>query len=210
MTFSKNTSALVFMTLVLAIQIRAQNNVEDPWKFPDLSATQVLLTTKYDIPMKVYVAGSSLRVDQSAAIATLFATMSDKVYELTTYPDGSHQCVVMRPDQATMLPSPFALLYGTNVKRRPAGTEVVEGHKCKIEIAQVTRTDGTIVESKVWEAEDLNGVPVKIESKLPDVKITAVYRDVVLGTPDKALLTPPNKCTPYEKMGEVVENRVIE
>jgi hypothetical protein len=27
----------------------------------------------------------------------------------------------------------------------------------------------------------------------------------VLGTPDKALFAPPDKCTPFEKMGQVVE-----
>jgi len=197
-----------FVSLLPLVTIRGQNNAEDPWKFPDLSATQVLPTTKYDISMKVYRSGSSVRVERSTAIATLY-TATNKVYSLTTYPDGSHQCVVMTPDQAKMVPSPLELLYGTKVKRTPAGTEVVEGHKCKVEIAQVTRSDGKIIESKVWEAEDLSGVPVKIESQLPEAKVTAFYRNIILGTPDKALFTPPDKCTPYEKMGQVVEDNVV-
>jgi hypothetical protein len=198
-----------FVSLLPLVTIRGQNNAEDPWKFPDLSATQVLPTTKYDISMKVYRSGSSVRVERSTAIATLYATATNKVYSLTTYPDGSHQCVVMTPDQAKMVPSPLELLYGTKVRRTPAGTELVEGHKCKVEIAQVTRSDGKIIESKVWEAEDLSGVPVKIESQLPEAKVTAFYRNIILGTPDKALFTPPDKCTPYEKMGQVVEDNVV-
>jgi hypothetical protein len=161
------------------------------------------------MPMKVYRSGSSVRVEMTATITTLYMPASHKVYSLTTYPDGSHQCVVMRPDQAGMMPSPLELLFGTKVKKTPAGTEVVEGHKCKVEIAVVTEPDGKTVESKVWEAEDLKGVPVKIESQHPGgAHLTAVYRDIVLGTPDKALFTPPNKCTPFEKMGQVVEHKV--
>jgi hypothetical protein len=81
----------------------------------------------------------------------------------------------------------------------------MEGHSCKVENVVVTREDGQTIELKVWEAEDLKGVPVKIESQLGSKKITAVYRDIVLGTPDKTLFIPPDKCTPFEKMGQVVE-----
>jgi hypothetical protein len=177
----------------------------DPWDFPDFSATQVVQTGKFDMPIKIYRSGSNVRVERNAAWSTLYLPATGKIYNLTTYPDGSHQCVVMRPDQERMMPSPLELLNGTKVKRTPAGTEVVEGYTCKVENVVVTRADGKTIESKVWEAEDLKGVPVKIESQLPPRKLTAVYRDIVLGTPDKALFTPPDKCTPFEKMGQVVE-----
>ncbi len=107
----------------------------------------------------------------------------------------------MRPDQAKMLPSPLELLQGTKVKRTPAGTETVEGHSCKVENVVVTRADGKTIESKVWEADDLKGVPVKIESQTEHGKFIAVYRDIVLGTLDKALFTPPDKCTTLRKDG---------
>jgi hypothetical protein len=207
MRLSRNTVALTFVMSSLAMRAHAQN-AENPWHFPDFSCTQVIHTPAYDIPAKVYRSGSSVRIEKSAAVSTLYVTSNSKIYNLTTYPDGSHQCVVMTPDQAKMLPSPLELLYGTNVKRTAAGTEVVEGHKCKVENVVVERANGMKIESKVWEAEDLNGVPVKIESQLPAAKLIAFYRDIVLGTPDKALFTPPAKCTPYEKMGQVVEQIV--
>jgi hypothetical protein len=184
-----------------ATLMRAQNDVV-PWDFPDFSATQVLLAN-VDIPMKVYRSGTSVRMERSGAWSTLYTPF--KIYNLTSYPDGSRQCVVMRPGQVKMLPSPLELLNGIKVERTPAGTEVVEGHPCKIEKVVVTRPDGRTVESTVWEAQDLKGLPVKIESQLPPHKYKAVYRDIVLGTPDKGLFTPPDKCTPYEKMGQVVE-----
>lgn len=202
-----NAAALTFVMSSLAIRAQAQS-AGSPWNFPDFSCTQVIHTTAYDIPTKIYRSGSSVRIEKSTAISTLYVTSNSKIYNLTTYPDGSHQCVVMTPDQAKMLPSPLELLYGTNVKRTPAGMEVMEGHKCKVEVVLVERANGKKIESKVWEAEDLNGVPVKIESQLPAAKLIAFYRDIVIGTPDKALFTPPAKCTPYEKMGQVVEQVV--
>jgi hypothetical protein len=182
---------------------------QDAWNFPDFSAIQLLATAKQPLPMKVYLSGSNVRVETTPVLATLYTPSSKKVYRLTVYPDKSRNCIVMRSDQATMLPSPLELLQGTKVKRTPAGTEVVEGHNCKVENVVVTRPDGKVITSKVWEAEDLKGVPVKIESQTEHGKFAAVYRDVVLATQDKALFTPPDKCTPYEKMGQVVEDTMI-
>jgi len=180
-----------------------------PWDFPDFSATQVFPFATYDMTMKVYRSGSSVRMERSPAWSTLYVPAIGKIYNLTTYPDGSHKCVVLRPDQVKMMPSPLELLNGNNVKRTPAGTEVVEGHTCKVEDVVVTRADGQVIHSKVWEAEDLKGIPVKIESQMPSHKLSAVYRDIVLGTPDKTLFTPPDKCIPFEKMGQVVEKKII-
>ncbi len=208
MTSFKSIALAACVALPLTTDSPAQNS-QDAWQFPDFSATQVFHTAKYDMSMKVYYSGSSVRVERTSAIATLYVSKQNKVYNLTTYPDGSHQCVVMRPDQAKMLPSPLELLNGTKVMRTPVGTEVIAGHKCKVELASVTRADGKTIKSKVWQAEDLKGAPIKIESELPDTKLTAIYSDIVLGTPDQALFTPPDKCTPYEKMGQVVQQETI-
>ena len=115
----------------------------------------------------------------------------------------------MKTEQAKMMPSPLELLQGTKLKRTPAGTEIVEGHSCKVENVVVTRPDGKTIKSKVWEAEDLHGIPVKIESYLDNVTLQAVYRDIVIGTPSQALFTVPEKCTPFEKMWQVVEVKTL-
>jgi len=182
---------------------------QDAWTFPDFSATQVFESRRTNMEIKIYRSGSSVRVERSAAMSTLYVPSKSKVYNLTTYPDHSHQCVVMNPDQAKMLPSPLELLQGKDLKRTPAGTEVVQGHLCNIENVVVTRPDGKTIESKVWEAQDLQGVPVKIESHLEDITLSAFYRDIALGTPDQALFTIPEKCTPIEKMGQVVEVKIL-
>jgi hypothetical protein len=199
--------AAIVLLGVTSTFVNAQNEAKHDaaqWDFPDFTANQIF-PSNYNLSMKVYRSGPNVRMERSAAWSTLYLNSTQKVYNLTSYPDGSHQCVVLRPDQVKMLPSPLELLNGTKVKRTPAGTEVVEGHNCKVETVVVTRVTGETIESKVWEAEDLKGIPVKIESQLPGSKLTAVYHDIVVGPSDAALFTAPEKCTPFEKMGQVVE-----
>lgn len=207
MTSGKLFGKLVIGMLVLLFCSLASG--QDAWEFPDFSATQVFQSRKADITMKTYRSGSSVRVERSAALSTLYVPASGKVYNFTVYPDNSRQCVAMKTEQAKMLPSPLELLQGTKLKRTPAGTEVVEGHSCKVENVVVTRPDGKTIKSKVWEAEDLQGIPVKIESYLDNVTLQAVYRDIVIGAPSQALFTVPEKCTPFEKMWQVVEVKTL-
>lgn len=202
--FDKVTIAMV--VLFSGGLIHAQSS----WNFPDFSATQILESRKANMAMKVYHSGDSVRIERSGALATLYAPSKSRVYNLTTYPDHSHQCVAMKPEQAKMLPSPLELLQGSIVTRRDAGTDTIEGHACRIENVVVTRPDGSKIESRVWEAQDLQGIPVRIESHVADVTLSALYRDISLGTPDQALFTIPEKCTPFEKMGQVVEQKTIQ
>lgn len=182
---------------------------EDALNLPDFSATQVFESGKAPMAMKVHRSGESVRVDRSAALSTVYMSSKKKVYNLTTYPDQTHQCVVMKPEQARMLPSPLELLHGSNVKRTRVGEEVVEGHTCTVEKIAVTRPDGKVVESKVWRAQDLKDAPVKIESHIDEITLSAFYRDISLGAPDQALFTIPEKCTPFEKMWQVAEQKMV-
>jgi len=194
---------------VLVLASGTLAHAQDALSFPDFSATQVLESRKADVSMKVYRSGDSLRVERSGAMSTLYMPSESKVYNLTTYPDHSRQCVVMKPEQARMLPSPLELLQGSDLKRTTVGTEVVEGHPCKIENVVVKRPDGKTIESKVWEAQDLKGIPVKIESHIGELTLSAVYRDISIETPDQNLFSIPEKCTPFEKMGQVVEQKTL-
>lgn len=193
--------------LVLTLSFVGIGCAQDGWKFPDFSATQVFQGRKADMAMKVYFAAGSVRLDRSAAISTLYATNAGAVYSLTTYPDNSHQCVAMKPEQAKMLPSPLELIQGRIIKRVPAGSAVIEGHASRVEDVTVVGMDGKTIESRVWLAEELKGVPVKIESHIQGVTLSAVFRDIVVGTPDRTLFEVPSRCTPFEKMWQVAEAR---
>lgn len=195
------TLALGSLAVLFAAFVQAQ----DAWDFPDFSATQVFQSHRADLAMKVYLSGSSVRLERSGAMSTLYVPAKGAVYNLTRYPDQSRQCVSMKPEQAKMLPSPLELIQGKIVKRTAAGSEVVEGHTTKVESVVVARPDGKTIQSKIWQADDLNGIPVKIESHIDEITLTAFYRDVVLGTPERSLFTIPDRCTPFEKMGQVAE-----
>jgi len=180
------------------------------FNFPDFTAIQKIGTSSKALLMKVHFSGSTVRVDLSPTMANLFVTSTGKVYRLVTYPDKSKSCVVMRRDQTGFMASPLEMLQGVKVERTPAGTDVVDGRKCKVEDVVVTRADGAVMKSKVWEADDFKGVPIKIISEVkPDMKIGALYGDITFEKVDPALLTPPDKCTPIEKEGQVVEQKVI-
>jgi hypothetical protein len=182
-------------------------HAQDGWNFPDFSASQVFQSRRADIAMKVHRSGSSVRVERSGALSTLYVPAKSQVYNLTVYPDQSRQCVAMKPEQAKMLPSPLELIQGKIVKRTALGSDVVDGHPVKVENVTVAQPDGKTIESKVWEAEDLKGIPVKIESFIDGITLRALYRDIVIGAPDQTLFTIPDRCTPFEKMFQVAEMR---
>ena len=62
----------------------------------------------------------------------------------------------------------------------------------------------------MWEAQDLGGIPVKIQSHIGDITLSATYRNIVVGNEDQNLFTAPQVCTPFEKMGEVAEQKTIQ
>ena len=194
------------LLLMFVITCCSMAQGQQEWKFPDFSATQVFPSKRANITMKIYRSGSNVRVERNGAMTTLYVPANGKVYNLTVYPDKSRQCVSMAPTQARMVPSPLELIQGKILKRTVVGSEVVEGHRTKVEVVLVARPDGKKIESKVWEAQDLKGIPVKIESHLDRVTLQAVYRDIVIGAPSADLFAVPEKCTPFERMWQVAES----
>ncbi len=188
------------------------------FSFPDYTAIQKIATRggPKALLMKVYVSGSTVRVEQSPKIVNLFVTSTGKVYKMVTNPDKTTSCVSMRRDEHGFMTSPLEMLQGAKVERTPAGTDEVDGHKTKIEDVVVTRADGKVMKSQVWEADEFQGVPVKVVSEItpdakagPDAKpfkIAALYGDIKFEKVDPALLTPPGNCVPIEKTYKVVEH----
>jgi hypothetical protein len=191
------------------------------FNFPDFTAIQKIGPGggRRPLVMKVYFSGSTVRVELSPKIINLFVTSTGKVYRIETYPDKVTSCVSMRRDQLGFMASPLEMLQGAKVERTPAGSDVVDGHKTKVEDVVVTRADGKIMKSKVWESDEFQGVPIKIISEVtpdpkarPDakpVKIGALYGDINFEKVDPTLLTPPDNCKPVEQQYKVVEQKVV-
>ncbi len=178
----------------------AQNPKGSAWgNLPDFSASE----TKGSLTWKIYHSASKLRVEPSTAAATIWAPEEDKVYNLLILP-GKTTCVVMKTAQAQMIRSPLQLVYGPNTTRSSTGTkEVVDGHTSTVLEGFTTMPDGTKFNSKIWAADDLKGVPLRIDVYSNQGTVTATYRDVVVGPPDPALFTLPGKCIPQEKTYQV-------
>jgi len=160
---------------------------------------------RYDISSKVYFSGKGVRAQYNTVLGRLLLAADHKVYNFTVYPNGTTGCVWAKPEAAMGYPNLLELLYDTVVTRKSAGKEVVDGHNTSVENVVVKRSNGKNADFKVWLADDLKGVPVRIESSYTGAKMSAVYRDYVFDAPDAALFTVPAKCIPIEKMGQVVE-----
>jgi hypothetical protein len=165
---------------------------------PDFSATEV----RGAVVWKVYHSGSKLRADLSPAAAAIWAPEEDKVYHLLLLPKNP-TCVVMKSAQSQMLRSPLQLVYGPNTTKTASPVkEVVDGHTCTVLDAVTTSPDGEIT-ARIWTADDLKGVPLRIDLHTHTGTLTAMYRDVVVGTPETSLFVPPMKCIPPEKTYQV-------
>jgi hypothetical protein len=93
---------------------------------------------------------------------------------------------------------PFAFFGpGYKIERTPAGEGMVDGHHCHVESVVRTALSGGEMHVRFWEADDLNGFPVKVEVDGPGGKPTTItYKDVKLGPPDPALFARPKNCIP--------------
>ncbi len=146
-------------------------------------------------------------MEPSSASATIWAPEEDKVYNLLIFPEKTN-CIVMKTSQAQMMRSPLQLVYGANTTFKPTGNkEDVDGHSCSVIEGITTASDGTTFNSKIWAADDLKGVPLRINIYAGLRVVTATYHDVVAGKPNAALFTPPNNCIPPEKTYQVAPNR---
>jgi hypothetical protein len=95
-------------------------------------------------------------------------------------------------------PFPAASKPGSTVTRVAAGKETVDGHSCQIENVTVSSPAfANPLKMRFWEAEDLQGFPIKIEFLLPGGHDTIIrYKNVVLGPQDPTLFIHPNSCEP--------------
>jgi hypothetical protein len=74
--------------------------------------------------------------------------------------------------------------------------ETIDGHSCKVQDYTVTAKDGgQPIKVKLWEAEDLNGFPVRIQVEPPSkAKFVLNYTDVSVKPPDPKLFQLPAMC----------------
>jgi hypothetical protein len=82
-------------------------------------------------------------------------------------------------------------------ERKEAGTETVDGHECHVEDVSVTDdTPRKPAKFRLWEADDLQGFPVKIDAENGSHKHSIIrYTRVVIGPQDPTLFLYPENCS---------------
>jgi hypothetical protein len=146
--------------------------------------------------VKVYRSGKLMRVEGWNKMTFYVANLStNDTYAVMHRPKLKlERCV---HENAPLLQTfPFSFFRPDyKVQRTPAGEGDVDGHHCHIESVVRTAPSGSAMHVRFWEADDLNGFPVKIEVDRPQGRvITIAYTDVKLGPPDPALFKLPKNC----------------
>lgn len=126
-----------------------------------------------------------------------------------TYGISAASCTYDAHPYVRASPFPAAAKPGATVTRNAAGKETVDGHSCQIENVTVASPKfANPLAMRFWEADDLQGFPIKIEFLVAGGRDPIIrYKNVVLGPQDPTLFIHPNSCqslpgtemTPAEK-----------
>jgi hypothetical protein len=145
----------------------------------------------------IYRSGKLMRMEGIEGRGYLITDLST----LETYGMSSGPC--MRDTHPYFRSSPFAASRpGSTVVRSPAGKEMVDGHSCQVEEVSITPPTRGVppLKMRLWEADDLQGFPIKIQYLRPGGHdIIVRYKNVVLGPQDPTLFIHPKSCASLSK-----------
>jgi hypothetical protein len=167
--------------------------------FREFSATTGSLIPGHDDEVHIYRSGNKMRTEDSATLVHgYYVTDLEKLSSIGVSPAGG--CIKLAYPNTRSFP--FMLTRpDIKVERAPVGEETYEGHLCKIEDLKITTAKAPPLNYhfKVWEAQDLQGFPIKIENNIPAMKRWQIlYKNLVLGPPDPTVFIVPNDCQATE------------
>ena len=139
----------------------------------------------------IYRSGKLMRMEGSEGRGYVITDLST----LETYGISAGPC--MHDTHPYFRASPFAAARpGSTIARVAAGKETLDGHSCRIEDITVSSPNpGKPLKMRFWEAEDLQGFPVRIDfQREGGHNATVRYRNVVLGPQDTTLFIHPKSC----------------
>jgi hypothetical protein len=161
--------------------------------FKNFSAVMIGSIADDETESHIYRLGPLMRTEVSGSYAVTDLTKGD------TYGISPKGCLHDTHPAYRVFPF-YVGGSGHKVERVPAGKETVDGHSCVIEDVTVTSTGRPRpLQLRLWEAEDLQGFPIKIQilSSLRHDKIIR-YKDVTLAPPDAALFKHSVHCDTVE------------
>jgi hypothetical protein len=162
--------------------------------YPDFSAVMVgsiMEIGEGSVEAHIYRSGKLMRMEGVEGHGYLITDLST----LETYGVSTGPC--MHDSHPFFRASPFAAARpGSTVERVPAGKETLDGHSCQIEDITVSSSKpGKPLKMRFWEAEDLQGFPIRIDYLREGGRDSTVrYKNVVLGPQDPTLFIHPKSC----------------
>ena len=90
------------------------------------------------------------------------------------------------------------------IDRKSQGTETIENYSCEKVLNTVTAADGTKTEVLTWEAKELKGMPIKMQTEVADGKVTTLFKDIKTAKPPDSVFEPQAGYTKYGSMQEMM------
>jgi hypothetical protein len=158
--------------------------------FKNFSAVMIGSMAGDEDESHIYRLGQLMRTDVGTSYAVTDLTKGD------TYGVSPKGC--LHDAHPAYRVFPFgASRHGQVTERTDAGKEAVDGHSTRIEDVTIGSKipGGSSLKLRLWEAEDLQGFPIKIEVlRAAKRQVIIRYKDVVLAPPDPALFKHPKSC----------------
>jgi hypothetical protein len=169
-------------------------------------------------PMSFAVLGTQLRADidltkaKNEEVAANAATLKQMgMAEVVSIVRPDKKLVyVLFPGTESCLEVPIpkeesdALEKNTKIERKPVGKETVGGHPCVKNKVVVKGDNGPMLEATTWNATDLKGFPVQIESMEQDKISVILFKDVQLSKPDASRFDVPSNYARYKNQQDLM------
>jgi len=206
MTARAASLGLCLLTLSAAAIAQAPGTVNSvppsvtaPNPFDSFTSFSATMTggLRADQNRKIYRSGNLMRLDFDGSYRVV-----DLKKHTTWGVGGGHCAEIAAPDAGSY---PFSAPY-ENFKIERVLTdekETVAGHVCRLSHVTFEAGHGSpiMVKMKLWEAEDLQGFPIKVEVEANGNKVSITYSDVSLEPPDSKLFVHPARCPPPLEAG---------
>lgn len=140
----------------------------------------------------IYRSGKLMRLQRDTRVPSYLVTDLEKQEE---YGVAANGCIRLNTPSSRSFPF-FLSGPGYKYERVPVGEEAVDGHLCRVEDIKIDAPKNPQqLKIRLWEAEDLQGFPIKIENRRENARRWSIhYKNVVLGPQDPTLFIIPNKC----------------
>ena len=145
-----------------------------------------------DSDIHIYRSGNLMRMQGLHAVPNYYVTDLTKQ---KTHAVSAHTCLAMSTAYVRSFPF-FLSGLADKYEIIPIGEETVDGHRCRVEDLKIYRsTRPGARHFRLYEAEDLQGFPIKIENRRTDAYPWVIhYKDVRLEPQDPSLFIVPEKC----------------